>query len=122
MTTKNEKTPIYLDITWVVRALEREYTLQGIIPGRAIKVSYAKLLAYCPQDVVNAVNCTGRPDFLAISICLDLAEEGRLIIVERSRSQYSYNFRRSAYRLPPSHAMVRKASRRTATGRTLSLV
>jgi hypothetical protein len=122
MTTKNEEAPIRINITWVVRALEREYVLQGITPGQPVKVSYAKLLGYCPQEIINAGNCEGWPDFVTISVCLDLAEEHRLIIVERARTKYSYSQRRSAYRLPPSHPMVRKAARQTATGTILSIV
>jgi len=120
--TANAKAPIYLDISWVPAALEREYQLQGITAGQPIKVSYGKLLGYCPQEVINAVNSGGHPDFYAISVCLDLAEEDGLIIVERTRGQCSYRPRRSAYRLPPSHPMVRKFSRVTTTGKLLSLV
>jgi hypothetical protein len=120
--TANAKEPTYLDITWVSAALEREYKLQGIIPGQPIKVSYAKLLGYCPQEVINAVNSNGHPDFYAISVCLDLAENDGLIIVERTGAGYSYKSRRMAYRLPPSHPMVRKASRVTSTGKLLSVV
>jgi hypothetical protein len=120
--TESAKKPIYLDVSWVPAALEREYQLQGIAPGQPVKVPYAKLLGYCPQEVINVVNSEGHPDFYAISICLDLAERHKLIIVERTRGQYSYNYRRSAYRLPPSHPMVRKHKRITPTGKLLALV
>jgi hypothetical protein len=77
-------------------------------------VPYAKLLAHCPQSIINTVNYAGQPDFIAVSACLKLAEEDGLIIVERWKG------RRNTYRLPPPQ--MGKAQRQTATGNSLTLI
>lgn len=102
--TAAKRDPMCVDIDWLPQAMEREYRIQGIKPGDPIKVSYAKLKAYCPQDTINAITARGYPDFTAISICLDLAEQHGLIAVERTTRG-----KRIAYRLPPHHPMVAMA-------------